>query len=114
MIPEGISKEGSEPSHGSPLELPCPHLVRVSCSGTNSVDLLPCLLPLTPHLGCYVLGPSMSKPQGLYTCTCPLQDGAVAMQVPCLPGNRPGSPTVVPQPVYLAATSKVRFRVRNL
>lgn len=113
VIPEGISKEGSEPSHGSPLELLSPYLVRVQLLG-DSVDLQPCLLPLTPHHGNYVLGPSMSKPRGLYTCTCPLQNVAVAMQVSCLPGNRHGSPTMVPQPVYLAATSKVRFRVRNL
>lgn len=42
----------------------------------------------------------------------PLQDHAVAMQVPRLPSSLQGNPTTVP--VYRAATSKVRFKVRNL
>lgn len=44
----------------------------------------------------------------------PLQDHAVAMQVPRLPSSLQGNRTTVPQPVYRAATSKVRFKVRNL
>ena len=111
MIPEETGEEGSEPSHGSPPELlslpPCP------CSAAQG-QTVPSLLPLTPQLGSCALGPSMPMSHGLYTCTCPLQDVAVATQVPCLPRSRPVSPTVVPQPVYRAATSKVRFKVRNL
>lgn len=118
MIPEGVSKEELEPSHSTPPILlsphPHPHLAQVQPLRDKEYRPPAPSLPLTPCLGNCALDPSMFMSHGLYTCMCPLQDAAVAMQVPCLPRSMHVSPTMVPRPVYRAATSKVRFRVRNL
>lgn len=112
MIPAGRGKEGSEPNEGTPPELLTATLLRLS--GQRQTSQTSCYPPLTPCLGICALGPSMSTSHGLYTCMCPLQGAAVAMQVPCLPRSMHVGPTTVPRPVYRAATSKVRFKVRNL
>lgn len=110
MIPKETDKEGSETSQGTPSEILSPFLALVQLLRDKQ-----CRPPAhyPPCLSVCALGPSMPTTHGLYTCMCPLQDPAVTMQAPRLPRNMHVSPTTVPQPVYRAATSKVRFKVRN-
>ena len=70
--------------------------LRFNSSEMNPAGLLPSLLPLTPCLDiCAQVQAEVQLYYGLYTCMCPLQDAAVAMQVPCLPRNMHVGPTAV-------------------
>lgn len=90
MIPGETGKEGSETSHGphrSSLVLPSS---TSGCSGTSRADLLLSARPFLHALVSVLWVPA---------CPCPR-----SLRV---------SPTTVPLLVYRAATSKVRFKVRN-
>lgn len=90
MIPAETGKEGSETSQGTHLSSSVLPLSTFSCSGTSSADLLLSALPFL-HALAFVLW--------VRACPCPR-----SLHV---------SPTTVLLLVYRAATSKVRFKVRN-
>ena len=92
VIPEGISKEGSESSLGSPLELLSPYLVCVQLLG-DSVDLQPCLLPRLHTLATMFWVLACPNP-GACTPACVL---CKMLQWPCRSHACLGTGTAAPQ-----------------